>query len=106
MVKGGRGVNKGVNWNLATQCLSSWVNFMSGEVLASECDSISLAEMHGSSSVPWREPIKWKPWECSEPYVSMPACYRPNVGRGFTFGTHMRTNTSWCTEGIFIFYTH
>lgn len=44
--------------------------------------------MHGSIRVPCWEPIRWKPWERSEPYVSLPACNRPSVGRGPYFSSH------------------
>lgn len=56
--------------------------------------------MHGSINVPCREPIRWKPWECSEPYVGLPACNRPNLGGGaFTFNTHTQEHTqSQCTN--------
>lgn len=59
--------------------------------------------MHGSINVPCREPIRWKPWERSEPYVSLPACDGPNIGRrGFALCTgkykHSQTSTQRHTQ--------
>lgn len=69
-------------------CVWLWLTGMLG------CSKRWQYGLHGSINVPCREPIRWKPWERSEPYVSLPVCNRPNIGRvPYFLHTHKSMHT-------------